>query len=225
MRSRTYLLGAIGALFSAVAGAQNVIPGNNRPVAAPPPAVVPNEVAPVGVVVSRDSKLIPGDFVSVQIEEDREDPWKTYVSDTGEVEISNLGSVRVVERTAEEAEAVIGAYLRQKYYHRATVRVKIIKKAQGAVRADKVNLAGKVQRAGPQYFNDTSPLKISEAVVVAGTTAFSDLRRVQLTRGGKNIIVDVEAIIKNGRTDLDMRLQNGDQIFVRERSWVPVGSP
>ncbi len=228
MCSRLFFLGAMCALFTAATSAQNTIPGNTRtgPAPAPVPAVVASEAATAGVAVTADSKLVPGDFVSIQIEEDREDPWKTVVTDAGEVEISNLGSVRVLDRTASDAEAVIGAYLRQKYYHRATVRVKIIQKVRGAIQASKVNVAGKVQRAGPQFFNEKNvPLKVSEAVIVAGTTAFSDLRKVQLTRGGRNIIVDVDAIIKNGRTDLDMPLSNGDQIFVRERSWVPVGSP
>jgi protein involved in polysaccharide export with SLBB domain len=54
-------------------------------------------------------------------------------------------------------------------------------------------------------------------VIVAGVTAFSDLRRVQLTRGGQNTVYDVDAITKKGQTNLDVKLQSGDQIFVREK--------
>lgn len=222
MRSCFHILGVLCALFSVAVSAQNVIPNNTKPGTAAPSNPLPSsmEMPATGVVVPRDSKLIPGDLVSVKIMEDNEDPWRTMITDTGEVELNNLGSVPVNGRTASDAEAVIGAYLRQRYYHKATVEVKILRKAQGFVRPDKVTVAGKVQRAGPQYFSDSNPLKLSEAVIVAGTNAFSDLRRVQLTRRGQNTIYDVEAITKKGQTELDVRLQNGDQIFVRERGIV-----
>jgi protein involved in polysaccharide export with SLBB domain len=222
MRSFSYALGALCAFFAAAVNGQNVIPGNTRPAPAAPAAPLPSsgDMLATGQVVPRDSKLIPGDYVSVKILEDNEDPWRTMITDTGEIELNNLGSVAVNGRTAHDAEIILGAHLRQKYYHRATVEVKILKKAQGFVRPDKVNVAGKVQRAGPQFFNDTNALKLSEAVIIAGTTAFSDLRKVQLTRNGQNTIYDVEAITKKGRTDLDVKLQNGDQIFVRERGIV-----
>jgi protein involved in polysaccharide export with SLBB domain len=222
MRSCLHLFGAFCALFTVAASAQNVIPNNNR--SAAPAAVTPlpsaSEVSATGKIVSADSKLIPNDIVTVQIEEDREAPWKTAITDTGEVDLNILGSVRVAGKTTAEAEVIVGAYLRQKYYHRATVSMKIVSKAQGYVRPDKVTVAGKIQRAGPQYFNDANPLKLSEAVIVAGTTVFSNLSNVQLTRNGQNTIYDVEAITKKGRTDLDVKLQNGDQIFVREKNWV-----
>src|SRR5262245_44713448 len=188
MRSCLHLIGALSALFAVVASAQNVIPNNTRPASPAPITPLPSasDVTATGKVVSADSKLIPNDIVSVQIEEDREAPWKTAITDTGEVDLNILGSVKVAGKTTAEAEVVIGAYLRQRYYNKATVSVKILQKAQGYVRPDKVTVAGKIQRAGPQYFNETNPLKLSEAVIIAGTTAFSSLRDVQLTRNGQN---------------------------------------
>jgi protein involved in polysaccharide export with SLBB domain len=221
MRRLLALMGALSTVFGVALNAQNTIPNNAaRPTATPAPLPTALDTPATGVVVPRDSKLIPGDFVSIKILEDNEEPWRTYVTDTGEVELNNLGSVPVNGRTADDAAANIGIHLRQKYYHKATVEMKILKKAQGFVRPDKVTVAGKVQRAGPQYFNSANPLKLSEAVIVAGTTAFSNLREVQLTRNGHNTMYDVDAITKKGQTQLDVRLQNGDQIFVRERGIV-----
>ena len=178
-----------------------------------------------GVVVPRDSKLIPGDEVSIKIEEDRDLPWKTVVTDTGEVEVmGNLGSVSVSGRTAADAEVVIGAYLRQRFYNKATVSFKILRKAMGAVRPFKVNVNGKVQRNGPQYFTGANPLRLSEAVMVAGTSIYTDLKKVQLTRAGKNTTHNVQAITKEGRTDLDVVLQDGDQIYVDAKSVVGFGN-
>jgi protein involved in polysaccharide export with SLBB domain len=214
------ILGALGAAGLMSASGQNVIPKNTRPAAEATPVPAMADVAATGKVVSSDSRLIPGDYVSIQIKEDNQDAWKTIVTDTGEVEISNLGSVKVAERTASDAASIIRSYLLKDYYHKATVEVKIIKKAQGFVRPDKVTVAGKVGRPGPQYFNDANPLKLSEAVIIAGTSVYSDLKRVQLTRGGQNMYYNVDDMTKGGKTDLDVQLRNGDQIFVRERGWV-----
>ena len=230
MRSCLFAFCAIAALLSQpTASAQNVIPGNGARASAAIPAAVPlpgaGEMAATGVVVPHDSKLIPGDEVSIKIEEDRDVPWKTIVTDTGEVEVmGNLGSVSVSGKTAAEAEVVIGAYLRQRFYNKATVSFKIVRKAIGAVRPFKVNVNGKVQRNGPQYFTGANPLKLSEAVMVAGTSIYSNLKKVQLTRDGKNTSHDVQAITKEGRTDLDITLQNGDQVYVDAKPVVGFGN-
>jgi protein involved in polysaccharide export with SLBB domain len=230
MHSCLFAFGAIVALLSQpTASAQNVIPGNGARASSAIPAAVPlpgaGEMAATGVVVPHDSKLIPGDEVSIKIEEDRDVPWKTIVTDTGEVEVmGNLGSVSVSGKTAAEAEAVIGSYLRQRFYNKATVSFKILRKAIGAVRPFKVNVNGKVQRNGPQYFTGANPLKLSEAVMVAGTSIYSNLKRVQLTRDGKNTTHDVQAITKEGRTELDITLQNGDQIYVDAKPVVGFGN-
>src|SRR5690242_2656555 len=168
MRSCLYLVGLIGILsLEPKASAQNVIPNNNRataPVAAPVAPSGPSGVNAVGVTISADSKLIPGDEVSILIEEDKEPAWKTYVTDAGEVELNVLGSVKVAGKTSAGAAAEISAYLKNRYYHQATVRFQILKKAAGAVPFQKVIVDGKVGRAGRQPFTDAEPLSLSEAV-------------------------------------------------------------
>ena len=90
MRSCLSLLGLVGALLlDQMASAQNVITNNTRTASAPvatPVASGPSSVNAVGVTISADSKLIPGDEVSILIEEDKEPAWKTYVTDAGEVD-------------------------------------------------------------------------------------------------------------------------------------------
>jgi polysaccharide export outer membrane protein len=83
---------------------------------------------------------------------------------------------------------------------------------------------GKVGRAGRQPFTDSEPLTLSEAVTTAGTNIYSDLRRVKLTRGGSTTEVDVEAITKKGRTELDVRLRDGDRIYVPAKGIVGFGN-
>jgi len=170
-----------------------------------------------GMMVSRDTKLTAGDEITVQVREDRDPPLRTLVTDTGEVELNGLGRVYIAGKTTTEAQAAIETYLKQKYYHRATVEVGLLRKALGTVRPYKAVIAGKVGRPGPQYFTAANPLKLTEAVIVGGTNLYSELRKVRLTRGGKVTDHNVETIMKEGRTDLDVVLQDGDQVFVPAR--------
>ena len=87
------------------------------------------------------------------------------------------------------------------------------------IRPFKVVVAGKVGRPGPQYFTNAGPLSLSEAVVVAGTNLYSDLSKVRLTRAGKSTDYNVEQISK-GKTELDVTLQDGDQVYVPARTWI-----
>lgn len=228
MRSCLFLLGLIGALsLEPGASAQNVIPNNNRataPIAVPVAPAGPSSANPVGVTISPDSKLIPGDEVSILIEEDKEPPWKTYVTDAGEVDLNVYGSVRVAGKSSAEAASTIAAYLKSRYYNQATVQFKIQKKAAGAVPYHKVIVDGKVGRAGRQPFTDAEPLTLSEAITTAGTNIYSDIRRVKLTRGGQTTEHDVEAMTKKGRTELDVRLRDGDRIYVPAKGIVGFGN-
>jgi protein involved in polysaccharide export with SLBB domain len=220
------LFGAFGLLLAA--HGQNVIPNNSRGDSAPAAVPVAQSAATpanaVGVTVSPGSKLVPGDEVSILIEEDREPAWKTYVTDAGEVELNVLGSVRVAGKTSADAAAAITSYLKSRFYHQATVRFQILKKAAGAVPYYKVMVDGKVGRAGKQPFTDAEPISLSDAITTAGTNIYSDLRRVRLTRGGHTSEHDVEAITKKGRTDLDVRLKDGDRIYVPAKGIVGFGN-
>lgn len=165
-------------------------------------------------MVSRDTKLTAGDEITIQIKEDRDPPLRTLVTDTGEVELNGLGRVYIAGKTSMEAQSAIESYLKQKYYHQATVEVGVLRKAVGTVRPYKAVIAGKVSRPGPQYFTGANPLKLTEAVIVAGTNLYSEQRKVRLTRGGKSTEHNVDAIMKEGRTELDVVLQDGDTIFI-----------
>jgi protein involved in polysaccharide export with SLBB domain len=228
MRSCLFLgvLAVLLTSFPTVSPAQidTARPVRGAPRSTEPPAelAIPGAAPHVGgVAVPLNTKLTAGDIISLEIEEDHDPALSTMVTDTGEVELNGLGRVYVAGRTSTEAAALVAAYLKQKYYHQATVKIGIRTKAVGAgVRAFKVVVAGKVGRAGPQYFTAAAPVKLTEAVIVAGTSIYSELRRVRLTRGGQSTDHNVETIMKEGRTDLDVPLQDGDQIFVPAKSLV-----
>jgi protein involved in polysaccharide export with SLBB domain len=205
---------------SDVLGTSRPVRGVSRPAEAPAEPAIPTAVPRVGgVTVPLNTKLTAGDTISVEIEEDHDPVLTTIVTDTGEVELNGLGRVYVAGRTTTEAAALVATYLKQKYYHQATVKIGIRTKAIGAgARPFKVVVSGKVGRSGPQYFTATNPLKLTEAVIVAGTTLYSELRKIRLTRGGQTNEHNVELIMKEGRTDLDVSLQDGDVIYIPAKS-------
>jgi protein involved in polysaccharide export with SLBB domain len=166
------------------------------------------------MTVPRDTKLTAGDEITILIKEDHDPALHTLVTDTGEVELNGLGRVSVSGKSSTEAESLIASYLKQRYYNQATVEVGVVRKAKDTIRPFKVIVTGKVGRPGPQYFTSSNPLKLTEAVIVAGTTLYSRLDKVRLSRGGHTTDHDVKAITKEGRTDLDVPLQDGDQIYV-----------
>lgn len=201
---------------SDVLGTARPVRGVSRPAAPAAEPMAPPSASPHsgGMTVSRDTKLTAGDEITVLIREDYDPPLRTVVTDTGEVELNGLGRVFIAGKTSVEAENAISGYLKQKYYHRATVEVGVVRKAMGTVRPFKVVVTGKVGRPGPQYFTSANPLKLTEAVTVAGTGPYSKIDKVRLSRSGSNTEHDVRAITKDGRTDLDVPLQDGDQIYV-----------
>jgi protein involved in polysaccharide export with SLBB domain len=229
MRSCLFL-GVLAALllsFTTVSTAQIDMPrqprGYTPPAPAPVESAIPSAVPRVGgVTVPLNSKLTAGDTITIEIKEDHDPVLTTVVTDTGEVELNGLGRVYVAGRSSAEAAALVATYLRQKFYHQATVEIGIKTKIAGGVdnRPFKVVISGKVGRPGPQYFTPTNPLKLTEAVIVAGTTLYSELRKVRLTRGGQNTDHNVEKIMKEGRTDLDVPLRDGDVIYVPPKAIV-----
>ena len=227
MRSCLFLgvLAVLLTSFATVSQAQldtaRPVRGVSRPVApaediSSVPAATPHSSG--GITVSRDTKLGAGDRVSIVIEEDRDLlPLVTDVTVTGELQLNGLGSVPVSGRSSTEAEALITSYLKQRFYHKATVKITVLTKSPGTVRRFKAQVTGKVSRPGPAYFDEANPMKLSEALTSALPTSYARLDKVRLTRGGSTTDYDVKAILKEGKTHLDVRLQDGDQIYVPEK--------
>ena len=232
MRSCLFLgvFAALLTVFTTVSPAQSdMLGGSPRTIGGVSKTALPAAEAPAlpaapthvsGVTIPLNSKLGAGDTISIQIKEDNDPVLKTIVTATGEVELNGLGRVYVSGRNTTEAAALVATYLKQKYYHQATVEIGIIAKdINNGPRPFKVFVNGKVGRPGPQYFMAVSPLKLSEAVTVAGTGPYSEIRKIKLTRGGKSTEYDVRAIIRDGRPDLDILLQDGDTIYVPTVTW------
>jgi polysaccharide biosynthesis/export protein len=161
-----------------------------------------------------------GDRLSMRVVEDRKAPISLIVTDSGEVEVPLIGRVAAKGKTCKELAYAIKAPLEREYYYKATVIVGLdfeTLKSPG-----RVYVTGQVRNQGPLAIPPDETFTVSRAIIRAGGFAdFANKRRIKLIRknGDKTetIIVDLELVIKKGRTDKDPVVEPDDTIIVPER--------
>lgn len=181
------------------------------------PAAVP--VRP-DLMADPDRKLTVGDELSFEIVEDHEPaPQAKRVSASGDVDIYPVGGIRVAGLTTAQAASTIKRQLDADFYYNATVRLNLVRVNREASMG-MVYLSGEVNRVGAQQIYSERPLTVSQAILNAsGFARFANERKVEVTRQGRGgapqrFIIDVKDIIKEGRVEKDMILQDGDRINV-----------
>src|SRR5881394_341172 len=92
-------------------------------------------------------KLAIGDRLSFRIVEDEEEPKPLFVTDSGDLEVPNLGRYPAEGKSCKELAQALKAALEVEFYYQATVilAVDLMAKSRG-----KVYLVGPVRAAGPQ---------------------------------------------------------------------------
>jgi polysaccharide export outer membrane protein len=161
-----------------------------------------------------------GDRLSMRVVEDRKAPISLIVTDSGEVEVPLIGRVAAKGKTCKQLAYAIKAPLEREYYYKATVIVGLdfeTLKSPG-----RVYVTGQVRNQGPLAIPPDETFTVSRAIIRAGGFAdFANKRRIKLIRknGDKTetIIVDLELVIKKGRTDKDPVVEPDDTIIVPER--------
>ncbi len=168
-----------------------------------------------------DKRLLQiGDRLSMRVVEDRKPPVSLIVTDSGEVEVPLIGRVEAKGRSCKQLAYAIKAPLEREYYYRATVIVGL--DFQTLKSPGRVYVTGQVRNQGPLAIPPDETFTVSRAIIRAGGFAdFANKRRVKLVRknGDKTetIIVDLELVIKKGRTDKDPVVEPDDTIIVPER--------
>jgi polysaccharide biosynthesis/export protein len=168
-----------------------------------------------------DKRLLQiGDRLSMRVVEDRKPPVSLIVTDSGEVEVPLIGRVEAKGRSCKRLAYAIKAPLEREYYYKATVIIGLdfeTLKSPG-----RVYVTGQVRNQGPLDIPPDETFTVSRAIIRAGGFAdFANKRRVKLVRknGDKTetIVVDLELVIKKGRTDKDPVVEPDDTIIVPER--------
>ena len=235
---RLLILLAVTAAFTAAAQLQlpSTLPGmpvgaNPNPVPAVSTAAGRAPGAPGlmrGFVPDESYKLRVGDTVSFQITEDevwdfQNAPKALVVQDSGELEVPYIGRVMAVGKTSKQLEEEIKASLEKDYYKQATV---VISMQVASPVLGRVYVWGQVRNQGALDVLVNENLTAGQAIMRAGGFAdFANQRKVKVIRGGTDaagaaaqpVVLDMEQILNEGKTEKDIVLQPGDLIIVPSR--------
>jgi polysaccharide export outer membrane protein len=169
-------------------------------------------------------KLAVGDRIIFHVIEDQEEPKALTVTDSGELDIPELGLVSAVGKTCKELAFQIKANLQQTTYYRATVIIGIDlfnKTASGR----RIYLAGEVRRPGLQEIPAGETWTVSKAILSAGGfTEYANKGKVRLVRSaagsahGKTIMLNIADIWEKGHTERDLPVEAEDLIYVPGRA-------
>ena len=185
-------------------------------------------------VVDNTRPIRPGDLISLRIVEDRKEPTQLRVGVTGDINAPHIGLVRAAGRTSRELAYFMKSQLERSLYNKATVLVAIdqtIEDVRGTGRGygigyedmEVVTIFGQVIRQGKYELPVSEDMTISQAILMAGGFAqFANPKNVRLIRktpqGSKNILINVDSIMRRGQLDKDVFLRKGDVIIVKEKN-------
>jgi protein involved in polysaccharide export with SLBB domain len=168
-------------------------------------------------------KLAVGDRVSFRVLEDQEEPRLLTVTDSGQLNIPELGLVNAVGKSCKELAFELKVKLEQTTYYKATVilGIDLLNKTSSG---RKVYVAGQVRQAGPQEIPAGETWTVSKAILKAGGfTDFADKKHVRLVRSGggdksgRTFFVNVSEVWEKGQTARDLPVEPEDLIYVPAR--------
>jgi polysaccharide biosynthesis/export protein len=162
-----------------------------------------------------DYLLGAGDLLQITVFESKELNAKVRVSSRGHVTLPLLGQVMVKGLTAREAEIKIEKSYRAKYIKDPHVSVFVEEHM-----SQRVTLVGQFKQPGTYEY--PSKQTLLDVMALAGGLTDNAGNMVQVRRhnarpGEPNVLViDLDQLIKKGRTDMNVDINGGDIIFAPE---------
>jgi polysaccharide export outer membrane protein len=149
----------------------------------------------------------PGDEIVVKMWGRVEGTQRMVVDRDGKIFFPKFGSLYVAGKTFEEMRA----FLKSKVSTIAEVSSDV---ALGRMKGIRVSVVGEVR--APGWYNVSSFQTALQVLSIAGGMKdIGSLRRIKIVRGGKEIQeIDLYDLLLAGDTRADIRLQQGDVIFV-----------
>jgi len=158
--------------------------------------------------VGSDYVIGPGDSLRVDVWGSLQARYDAPVDRNGEVTIPRVGAVKVWGLTyGQVREAIDKAFSR--YYKGYELNVTL-----GSLRTIQVYVVGEVEVPGT--YNVSSLATVINALAAAGGPSKNgSLRSIRISRGSKAVQeIDLYAMFLSGDRSRDIRLENGDTIFV-----------
>jgi len=210
-----------------------------QPATQPAPSSGGDDVRSAGLINSMELldnsiPLQPDYQISFRIVEDRSEPIRLRVQDSGEIQAPHIGLVRAAGRTCRDLALLIRRELEKSYYNKATViiAIDVIPRVTasgssmgpgGVLRGQEYfTVFGQVLRQGKYELPFDEDVSISQALLRAGGPAqFANLSKVRLIRktpqGNKTVLVDVEQIMTRGTLENDIIIRSNDVLIIPEK--------
>jgi protein involved in polysaccharide export with SLBB domain len=200
----------LAVVFCSVVGAQAQDEGTNQ--FKTPPLLDMNTLDDI-------QKLQKGYVLDYQVFEDRDQPIKLTVTDSGDLVIPYFeGLIKVAGKTCRQVAFDVKKELESTHYKRATVRVSISSIAYTNIGTFSVQ--GYVKTPGLYQLLPGETYTVAMAIAKAGGgTDFANLRKVMLTRvmddgERRSFTINVKRVVEEGKLEEDMDIQAADQIYV-----------
>jgi protein involved in polysaccharide export with SLBB domain len=174
--------------------------------------------------------LEPGDQISFQILEDKQDPYSDRkdpinltITDSSEVDVPFVGRVAATGKTCQQLAADVKTLLEKDYYFHATVVIGLnsINKIRG-----QAFICGLVRTQGSVDIQFNHDITAGEAILMmGGLDDFADKKQIRIIRnhdeGGVTnqqvFVVNMQEVLEQGKIDKDIVLQPGDFVIVPAR--------
>jgi protein involved in polysaccharide export with SLBB domain len=172
-------------------------------------ANTPSTFAPVSnTPVPSEYSLGPGDELMIRGWGTIDIDYRATIDRNGNVAIPTVGNVALAGVKASEAQNVIRAAI-GRLYKGVTVNITF-----GQLRAMTVYVVGQANRPGTYTVSSLSTL-VTALFASGGPNANGSMRHVQVKRGGKVAAeLDLYAFIAKGDKSADIKLQDGDTIYI-----------
>lgn len=169
----------------------------------------PSTFSPVAnAPVVADYALGPGDELMIRGWGSIDIDYRAIIDRNGLISIPTIGSIPLAGVRAGDAESVIRNAV-ARLYKGVTVNVNF-----GRLRSITVYVVGQASRPGTYNVSSLSTL-VTALFASGGPNANGSMRHVQIKRGGKVAAeLDLYSFIGKGDKSTDMKLQDGDTIFI-----------
>lgn len=169
----------------------------------------------VNLATPPNYRLGPGDEVIIDIWGTSQNTIRQQISPDGTINIEKIGPVSLSGMTVSEANEYLKRVLGKTYSGLdapdGTLEIRL---TLGNARTIQINVMGEVIQPGTYALSSFSTV-FHALYRVGGVNQIGSLRNVQVTRNGKTVAkVDVYDFIMKGKTQDDIRLQEGDVIIV-----------
>lgn len=169
----------------------------------------------VNIATPPNYRLGPGDEVIIDIWGTSQNTIRQQISADGTINIEKIGPVSLSGMTVSEANSYLKRVLGKTYSGLdapdGTLEIRL---TLGNTRTIQINVMGEVVQPGTYALSSFSTV-FHALYRAGGVSDIGSLRNVQVTRNGKTVAkVDVYDFIMKGKTQDDIRLQEGDVIIV-----------